>query len=150
MNAAQYILVFGVRLYRWAISPAKAALFGPLARCRFTPSCSEYAMESIRAHGAVAGVWLALRRLGRCHPWGDCGWDPVPAAPPGTFRRRRIGVTVARQSAVVPLETDAGVPHLCDSRLVIPRDCGPKPVLRTAVPGDAGHAPGAEDCLETP
>jgi putative membrane protein insertion efficiency factor len=79
VNAAQHILVFCVRVYRWVISPAKAVLFGPLGRCRFTPSCSEYAFEALRCHGALAGSWLALKRIGRCHPWGGCGHDPVPA-----------------------------------------------------------------------
>ena len=78
MNAAQHILVLGVRLYRWVLSPAKALLFGPLGRCRFTPSCSEYALEALQRHGALAGSWLALKRIGRCHPWGGCGLDPVP------------------------------------------------------------------------
>jgi uncharacterized protein len=78
VNAAQQILIGGVRLYRAVISPAKVFCFGPLARCRFTPSCSEYALEAIRTHGAMAGCWLALKRIGRCHPWGGCGLDPVP------------------------------------------------------------------------
>lgn len=46
--------------------------------CRFIPSCSTYAVESVEAHGALRGSWLALRRIGRCHPWGGHGWDPVP------------------------------------------------------------------------
>ena len=78
MNAAQHILIFGVRLYRWTLSPVKNVLFGPLGRCRFNPSCSRYALEAIQSHGAWAGTWLALKRLGRCHPWGGCGEDPVP------------------------------------------------------------------------
>ena len=78
MNAGQYILISGVRLYRWVLSPAKVFLFGPLGRCRFTPTCSGYALEAIRIHGTVAGSWLALKRLTRCHPWGGCGSDPVP------------------------------------------------------------------------
>ncbi|MGD0260959.1 MAG: membrane protein insertion efficiency factor YidD [Verrucomicrobiota bacterium] len=79
VNAAQHILIFCVRLYRWVLSPAKTFLFGPLGRCRFTPSCSEYALEALRSHGALAGSWLAVKRMGRCHPWGGCGHDPVPA-----------------------------------------------------------------------
>lgn len=47
-------------------------------RCRFYPSCSEYALEALAEHGAGRGSWLALRRLGRCHPWHDGGLDPVP------------------------------------------------------------------------
>jgi putative membrane protein insertion efficiency factor len=86
VNAAQYILVSGARLYRRVVSPAKTVLFGPLAHCRFTPSCSEYALEAVRLHGALAGTWLALKRIGRCHPWGGCGWDPVPSLPSGQAR----------------------------------------------------------------
>ena len=63
--------------------PAKAVLFGPLAHCRFSPTCSEYAVEAVRSYGlALAGTWLALMRIGRCHPWGGCGYDPVPPLPP--------------------------------------------------------------------
>ncbi|MHC1768295.1 MAG: membrane protein insertion efficiency factor YidD [Verrucomicrobiia bacterium] len=69
-----------IRIYRWVLSPAKAALFGPVGRCRFSPSCSEYALEAVRRHGAWGGGWLAVKRLARCHPWGGCGLDPVPAA----------------------------------------------------------------------
>ena len=86
MNPAQHILIFGVRCYRWVISPAKTFLFGPLGRCRFTPTCSEYALGALRHHGALAGSWLALRRIGRCNPWGGCGHDPVPARKPDLFR----------------------------------------------------------------
>ena len=47
-------------------------------RCRFLPSCSQYAVEALRAHGALRGTWLAIRRVGRCHPWNPGGIDPVP------------------------------------------------------------------------
>jgi uncharacterized protein len=79
LNLPQHILVFAVRLYRWTLSPAKTFLFGPLGQCRFNPSCSAYALEAVKAHGALAGSWLAARRVCRCHPWGGCGDDPVPA-----------------------------------------------------------------------
>lgn len=46
--------------------------------CRFTPTCSAYAVEALETHGAARGSWLAVRRIGRCHPWGGKGWDPVP------------------------------------------------------------------------
>lgn len=65
-----------VRLYQYLISP----LLGP--RCRFHPSCSHYAIEAIERHGALRGSWLAMRRLGRCHPWHPGGYDPVPPAQP--------------------------------------------------------------------
>jgi putative membrane protein insertion efficiency factor len=78
LNPAQHILIACVRLYRYAISPAKIFFFGALGQCRFEPSCSAYALEAIARHGALAGTWLALKRLARCHPWGGCGDDPVP------------------------------------------------------------------------
>ena len=49
-------------------------------RCRFAPTCSQYALEAVTAHGAVKGTWLAIRRLGKCHPWHAGGYDPVPEA----------------------------------------------------------------------
>ena len=48
--------------------------------CRFAPTCSQYALEAVTEHGAIRGAWLALRRIGRCHPWNAGGFDPVPAA----------------------------------------------------------------------
>jgi uncharacterized protein len=63
-----------IRVYQWTISP----ILGP--RCRYLPSCSDYAREAVASHGATAGSWLALRRLCRCHPWGGSGLDPVPPA----------------------------------------------------------------------
>jgi uncharacterized protein len=80
MNPAQWFLVGLVRTYQWTLSPLKTAVFGPAGRCRFHPSCSAYAVEAVRRHGAWRGLWLAARRLLRCHPWGDCGPDPVPEA----------------------------------------------------------------------
>jgi len=78
VNAVQHILIFGVRVYRWVLSPLKGILFGPLGRCRFEPTCSAYAGEAIYRHGAMKGCWLAIKRVSRCHPWGGCGHDPVP------------------------------------------------------------------------
>lgn len=49
--------------------------------CRHVPSCSTYAIEAVEAHGPIRGVWLGLRRLARCHPWGTLGYDPVPGTP---------------------------------------------------------------------
>lgn len=61
-----------VKLYRVAISPWLGG------NCRFQPTCSEYAIEALREHGVLKGTWLAARRIGRCHPWGGSGYDPVP------------------------------------------------------------------------
>ncbi len=61
-----------IRLYQLAVSP----LLGP--RCRFYPSCSNYALEAIRRFGVARGSWLAAKRIARCHPWHPGGIDPVP------------------------------------------------------------------------
>ena len=66
------IFLTGIKFYRRWISP----LLGP--RCRFIPSCSEYALEAITKHGPWKGAWLTIRRLSRCHPCSPCGYDPVP------------------------------------------------------------------------
>lgn len=78
VNWAQHILIFGVRIYQWTLSPLLAMLAGPTGGCRFTPTCSHYAVEAIRTHGAWKGGWLAVWRICRCNPWGGCGDDPVP------------------------------------------------------------------------
>ena len=78
MNLPQHILTGAIRVYRYAVSPAQVYLFGTTGGCRYTPSCSAYALEAVVRHGALAGAWLAVKRIGRCHPWGGCGHDPVP------------------------------------------------------------------------
>jgi len=67
-------------VYKVAVSPVLAALTVPLGMgCRFSPTCSQYALEAVQRHGVGRGALLAARRLCRCHPWGDCGHDPVPS-----------------------------------------------------------------------
>ena len=66
------LLLSPIYFYRACISP----LTPP--SCRFTPTCSAYAIEAIQKHGPVKGLWLAIRRILRCHPWGGSGYDPVP------------------------------------------------------------------------
>ncbi|HOW67795.1 MAG TPA: membrane protein insertion efficiency factor YidD [Candidatus Paceibacterota bacterium] len=68
-----------IQLYRWGISPLKSLLLGPMAGCRYSPSCSAYGQEAIRIHGVFRGGWLLAKRICRCHPWGGAGWDPVPS-----------------------------------------------------------------------
>ncbi|WP_323142643.1 membrane protein insertion efficiency factor YidD [Massilia phyllosphaerae] len=71
------LLVWLLRGYQLLVSP----MLGQ--NCRFYPSCSHYAVEALQVHGTVRGSWLAVRRLGRCHPWNDGGVDPVPPAGTG-------------------------------------------------------------------
>jgi uncharacterized protein len=79
-SAGARMLIAVIGGYRRFISP----LLGP--HCRFAPSCSAYALEAVRVHGALRGSWLAVRRLARCHPFNPGGLDPVPPA----IRRRRL------------------------------------------------------------
>jgi len=67
-------IVWFIRAYRAVVSP----LYGQV--CRYHPSCSAYALEAVTRHGAVRGSWLGLRRIGRCHPWAEGGYDPVPGS----------------------------------------------------------------------
>ncbi|MBE9600049.1 membrane protein insertion efficiency factor YidD [Pedobacter sp. MC2016-24] len=67
-----YLFMGLIKLYQWLLSP----LLG--ANCRFTPTCSQYGIEAIRKHGPFKGGWLTIQRIGRCHPWGKHGHDPVP------------------------------------------------------------------------
>ena len=66
------VLKFVIRMYQLTLSP----MFGP--QCRFYPSCSHYGMEAIDKHGALRGSWLTMKRIGRCHPFHEGGFDPVP------------------------------------------------------------------------
>ncbi len=68
----KYLLLGPIRAYQYLVSP----WLGP--HCRFHPSCSAYALEAIESHGVWKGSWLAVRRLGRCHPFHPGGHDPVP------------------------------------------------------------------------
>ncbi|MDR1699032.1 MAG: membrane protein insertion efficiency factor YidD [Prevotellaceae bacterium] len=71
-NPLSYILLLPIYFYRAVISPML-----PRA-CRYTPTCSEYAIEAIKKYGALRGFWFGFKRVLRCHPWGGHGYDPVP------------------------------------------------------------------------
>lgn len=66
------LLIGLIKLYQWCISP----MLGQC--CRFYPTCSEYALEAVKKHGAMKGAWLAVRRVAKCHPWHRGGVDRVP------------------------------------------------------------------------
>jgi putative membrane protein insertion efficiency factor len=77
MTPLRQMLIFPfvaiVKVYQWGIKPMVR-----VNACRFAPTCSEYMLEALRVHGPLRGLWLGLRRIGRCHPWGGHGVDPVP------------------------------------------------------------------------
>lgn len=66
------ILILPIKVYQLVISPILPN------SCRYTPTCSHYMVEAIKKHGPLKGTWLGLKRIGRCHPWGGHGHDPVP------------------------------------------------------------------------
>ncbi|MET4082894.1 putative membrane protein insertion efficiency factor [Pedobacter sp. UYP30] len=68
----EWVFLALIRIYQYAISPMLGA------NCRFTPTCSAYGVEAIKKYGPFKGGWMALKRIGRCHPWGKHGHDPVP------------------------------------------------------------------------
>lgn len=82
MSLARRTVIGALRLYKVTISP----LLPPA--CRFQPTCSEYAAEAVEVHGVARGVWLAVKRLARCHPFCRGGFDPVPA--PQSKRRTLV------------------------------------------------------------
>ena len=81
------IVRFFIRAYQLTISPVLSFFAGPGNGCRFQPTCSHYFLEAVETHGVLRGGWMGLRRLGRCHPWGGQGHDPVPAARARRTRR---------------------------------------------------------------
>ena len=72
LRILRYPFIVVIKLYQWVISP----LLGP--KCRFTPTCSQYAIIALKKHGVFKGSWLAVKRIARCNPWGGHGYDPVP------------------------------------------------------------------------
>jgi putative membrane protein insertion efficiency factor len=66
------IFIFPIRIYQVMISPYLGT------HCRHTPSCSHYTVEAIQEWGVIKGIWLGMKRIARCHPWGTHGYDPVP------------------------------------------------------------------------
>ncbi|MFW8596267.1 membrane protein insertion efficiency factor YidD [Cribrihabitans neustonicus] len=80
MTPLAHILALPVRAYRLLFSPWVGF------NCRYQPTCSAYALDALERHGALKGAWLTIRRIGRCHPFGGDGYDPVPGSDPSHDR----------------------------------------------------------------
>ena len=85
MSPLAWVLALPVRAYRLVLSPWMGH------GCRYLPTCSAYALESLERHGGLKGGYLTVRRLCRCHPWGRHGYDPVPGADPEHDARKAAG-----------------------------------------------------------
>lgn len=75
----KWLVKLPVKIYQYTLSP----LLGP-SKCRYQPTCSHYMLEAIDEWGIIKGVWLGLKRIASCHPWGGSGYDPVPKKTSGT------------------------------------------------------------------
>ncbi len=84
MNILKTIVIIPIKLYQWTISPLLPNT------CRYFPSCSRYTIEAVRTHGILAGLYLGMKRILRCHPWGGHGYDPVPREKPRFFTFKKI------------------------------------------------------------
>lgn len=83
MNLLNWALKGMITVYRYILSPVLGK------NCRYLPTCSEYAYDAIDRFGPVKGSWLAVRRIGRCHPWGGSGFDPVPEKAPRHAQKKQ-------------------------------------------------------------
>jgi uncharacterized protein len=72
LKILSYPFIWLIKIYQLVLSP----IIGP--KCRFTPTCSHYAVDAFKKYGVFKGFWLSVKRISKCHPWGGSGYDPVP------------------------------------------------------------------------
>ncbi len=80
-----------IRFYQLVISPPLHFLAGPMAGCRYTPTCSQYTLEAVQRFGVLKGCWMGFKRILRCNPWGGTGYDPVPGLDPAHPKDKKCG-----------------------------------------------------------
>lgn len=108
-RALTWLLVLPIRLYQRLLSP----LFPP--RCRYTPSCSQYAIEALRKHGPLRGLWLAVYRIVRCNPFGGFGYDPVPDTFSFFYYKKEMRGALPPADTSPPHPADTPVPSVADA-----------------------------------
>ena len=135
LQAPRRLLTGVVLLYRWTLKPWLGNA------CRFEPSCSQYALDALKHHGALAGSGLTVWRLLRCHPWCDGGCDPVPGHRPRLFAQ--LGLTTPASCAEAGV--DASASHRCAVAMPVPET---PPQTEAAAERPAGGA-GAEPSFQS-
>lgn len=85
LNPVKWLLIGLVKFYQYVISP-----YLPRS-CRYAPTCSEYMVEAIQVHGPLSGTWMGIKRISRCHPWHEAGYDPVPGTDPEHEAKHHCG-----------------------------------------------------------
>lgn len=78
LKIVNLVLGFPILVLLWMYRNIISPITGP--SCRYQPTCSTYSVEAVRLHGPIKGGWMAMKRIGSCHPWGRHGWDPVPGS----------------------------------------------------------------------
>ncbi len=74
-----FLIRMVIRVYQRILNPMLKAISGPAMGCRYEPTCSNYFLQAVETHGPLRGSWYGICRIFRCHPWGGCGYDPVPS-----------------------------------------------------------------------
>ncbi len=91
-----FLIRLVIRFYQRILNPMLKVVSGPAMGCRYTPTCSNYFLQAVEAHGPFTGSWYGICRIFRCHPWGGCGYDPVPS--PGGKNKGQDSCACHRES----------------------------------------------------